>query len=299
MTLPARRFTNDDEAAQHWLAVLRNGSASDRIQAREQLATIFEQRGMFEEATELLISNVHDGVRSADVFRWLARLYRAQGQDMLAMQSAAEAAKYLPPSSPSGFIASPPVEAPPPPGMAIIPPDPTYRAAAAYYPSQPHETQAGQPTPRRNVALIACIAIPLSWLAGIGVGLLFMMTVGIVMAQSSEGGGFVLLVMLTGWVPIAVYWVMTSRSPRHAVRRALITLAVESFALPVAGLVMGILAGVVGAATSTNSDAGGAALLGGIAAGGIMALMLGCVGFTFGILFLVCWIAIRNDSADR
>ena len=299
MTLPARRFSNDDEAAQYWLGVLRNGSDTDRINAREQLADIFEQRGMFEEATELLISNIHDGVRTSDIFRWLARLYRAQGQEMLAMQSAAEAAKYLPPSSPSGHFPPPQTDVPQPLGAAIIPPDPTYRSPAPFYQPSAYDGPASPPAPQRNVPLIVCIALPLSWLAGIGVGLLFMMTAGFIRAPSSSAGGFTLLVLLTSWVPIAVYWVMTSRSPRHVARRALVTLAVESFALPVAGLVMGFLAGIAGAATAPNSDAGGIALLGGIAAGGLMALMLGCVGFTFGILFLVCWVAIRTDSADR
>lgn len=100
MTAPVPRFSSDDEAAQHWLMLLRDGNPDQKIQAREQLATIFERRGMLEEATELLISNIHDGVRSADIFRWLARLYRNQGQEVLAMQAAAEAAKYLdPPAS--------------------------------------------------------------------------------------------------------------------------------------------------------------------------------------------------------
>lgn len=98
MTVPVEPFANDDDAAQYWLNVLRDGDEGQRLHAREQLAAIFERRGMFEEATELLISNIHDGVRSADIFRWLARLYRNQGQEMLAMQAAAEAAKYMPPA---------------------------------------------------------------------------------------------------------------------------------------------------------------------------------------------------------
>ena len=101
MTVPAPRFISDDEAAQHWLMLLRNGSDDQKIQAREQLATIFERRGMAEEATDLLVANVRAGVQNADIFRWLARLYRAQGDEVTAMQAAAEAAKYLPPSTPA------------------------------------------------------------------------------------------------------------------------------------------------------------------------------------------------------
>lgn len=107
MTVPTRRFANDDDAAQHWLILLRDGNDDQKIHAREQLAAIFERRGMYEEATELLIANVHDGVRSADIFRWLARLYRHQGQEVLAMQAAAEAAKYLaPPAAPQALVVS-------------------------------------------------------------------------------------------------------------------------------------------------------------------------------------------------
>jgi hypothetical protein len=77
------------------LEVLRNGSESEKIQAREQLAVIFEQRGMYVEATDLVVSNVRAGVKNADIFRWLARLYRAQGDEVTAMQAAAEATKYM------------------------------------------------------------------------------------------------------------------------------------------------------------------------------------------------------------
>lgn len=85
LALPGKPHTDDSEAAQQWLGLLRHGSRDEKIQAREQLAAIFERKGMLEEATELLISNVHEGVRSADLFRWLARLYRGQGQEVLAM----------------------------------------------------------------------------------------------------------------------------------------------------------------------------------------------------------------------
>lgn len=108
MTMPTRRFANDDEAAQHWLTLLREGDGDQKIAAREQLAAIFERRGMYEEAADLLASNVRDGIRNADIFRWLARLYRAQGDEVTAMQAAAEAAKYMTPP-PAAVYAPPPV----------------------------------------------------------------------------------------------------------------------------------------------------------------------------------------------
>ena len=92
-------YSNDDEAAQAWLGVLRDGTDAQKIQAREHLAAIFERRGMLEEAIDLLVANARAGVRNADIFRRLARLYREQGDEMLSTQAAAEAVKYMPPAT--------------------------------------------------------------------------------------------------------------------------------------------------------------------------------------------------------
>ena len=111
MSAPAPRFANDDQAAQHWLTLLRNGTDVQKIQARERPPPSSSARGMFEEATDLLVSNVRAGVRNADVFRWLARLYRAQGDEVTSMQAAAEAAKYIrvasEPASPTPTLVMP------------------------------------------------------------------------------------------------------------------------------------------------------------------------------------------------
>lgn len=100
-------FENDDQAAQHWLLLLRDGDDDQKITAREQLAAVFERRGMLEEATDLLESNVRDGVRNADIFRWLARLYRNGSDEVRAMQAAAEAAKYIRQAVPAPARAAP------------------------------------------------------------------------------------------------------------------------------------------------------------------------------------------------
>jgi hypothetical protein len=96
MTTPPPSFANEVDEAQYWIRVGRDGTPGQKIEARSALARIFERRGMFEEATELLISNVQNGLQNAEIFRWLARLYRAQGIEVLAMQAAVAAAKYLP-----------------------------------------------------------------------------------------------------------------------------------------------------------------------------------------------------------
>lgn len=103
-------MSGDDAAIQRWLTLLRDGTDAERIEARRQLAAVFEQRGMLDEAVDLLVANIRRGERHADIFRWLARLYRAQGDEDLAMQAAVEAAKHLPP-----LPVLPPPPPPPPP----------------------------------------------------------------------------------------------------------------------------------------------------------------------------------------
>ena len=163
MTAPVPSFANDDQAAQHWLALLRSGTDDQKILAREQLASIFERRGMFEEATDLLVSNVRAGVRNADIFRWLARLYRAQGDEVTAMQAAAEAAKYL-------SFQSPPVVEP----TVIVTPAAPPRPATA-----PMPTRSGS-------ALGGCVAVFITLIVlGIG-GVVVLALIG--MALGGSGG---------------------------------------------------------------------------------------------------------------
>ena len=83
-----------DQQIQRWLEALRDGTESEQIGARRGLAHVFEQRGLFDEAIALLESNVRAGVRNAETFRWLARLYGAQGDEVRASQARAEASKY-------------------------------------------------------------------------------------------------------------------------------------------------------------------------------------------------------------
>ena len=45
---------------------------------RRGLARVFEDRGMLDEAIELLERNVEAGVRGAETLRWLSRLYQAR-----------------------------------------------------------------------------------------------------------------------------------------------------------------------------------------------------------------------------
>jgi hypothetical protein len=84
----------DAEQIERWLAMLRAGTISEKLWARRGLAYVFEQRGMVAEATELLEANVANGGRSPQTLRWLARLYRAQGEFERAVAAEAAASRH-------------------------------------------------------------------------------------------------------------------------------------------------------------------------------------------------------------
>jgi len=83
----------DEQRIERWLDVLRDGDVPDKIAARRGLARVFEQRGMLEEAIELLEHNIDAGVRSAETLRWLSRLYQAQGDEARSLESALSASR--------------------------------------------------------------------------------------------------------------------------------------------------------------------------------------------------------------
>src|SRR3954469_3877072 len=72
-------FANEDDEAQHWLSILRDGDDEQKLEARTGLAAIFERRGMFAEAIALLSRNIQEGERTPANLSWLSRIYRAQG----------------------------------------------------------------------------------------------------------------------------------------------------------------------------------------------------------------------------
>jgi len=84
------------EQIERWLVMLRDGTVVEKIRARRGLAYVFEQRGMVVEATELLERNVASGVNSPETLRWLARLYRVQGDREHAVVAEAEASRRQP-----------------------------------------------------------------------------------------------------------------------------------------------------------------------------------------------------------
>ena len=104
--MPVWPCGDDQQAIARLSSLLQDGDADDRIAAREGLAGLYEQRGEFDRAAELLIMNARSGAGGALLFFWLERLYRAQGDVRLAARAATEAAKYLPPRTAKARIPS-------------------------------------------------------------------------------------------------------------------------------------------------------------------------------------------------
>ncbi len=99
---------SEDDEAQRWLTVLRDGDESQKPAARDGLAGIFERRGMLAEATELLETNARLGADGDNLHVRLASLYRRQGRPDLAQQSIARAAALAHPPDPAVPPAAPP-----------------------------------------------------------------------------------------------------------------------------------------------------------------------------------------------
>jgi hypothetical protein len=72
-------FATEDDEAEYWLTLLRDGDDTQKIAARSRLARIFERRGMHVEATDLITRNIQAGEQTSENYLWLARLYRTQG----------------------------------------------------------------------------------------------------------------------------------------------------------------------------------------------------------------------------
>jgi hypothetical protein len=126
MSNQGRRFANEDDEAQYYLQVLRDGSREEKIEARDRLSFIFERRDMLEEACKLAEGNARVGVRDRAMFTRLSSLYRRLGRHDDADAAMAEAASLLgsaprspaePPSAPA--VRSAPRQTEPPPSQPV------------------------------------------------------------------------------------------------------------------------------------------------------------------------------------
>jgi hypothetical protein len=125
-------------------------------------------------------------------------------------------------------------------------------------------------------------------LGGLIVAILAMMLTGLATAGSSpkgSGGGTVFFLAWAAGIAIAV---MAPHAAK-AWRRLLLTSAVLSFMLPLAGIVF--TGSVVANHTSSGAEAAGAVIGGGLVSG-----FLGFVGFFLGVVFLVIGLLVGRDK---
>jgi hypothetical protein len=114
------RITTPDQA----LEILQSGTEAERITARFYLADIFEQRGMIQEAVELLEGNARAGVSDPRLYTALISHYRTLGRYADADSAMAYAATMMS------------RQAPPVPPAPALPPTPAYSQPYAQ-PAQP------------------------------------------------------------------------------------------------------------------------------------------------------------------
>ncbi len=115
------RFESEDEEAQFYLSVLRDGSNAAKIDARDGLAAIFARRGLFEEAAELYELNVRAGVRTPELFERLSDAYREIGEAGGAEAARAEAQRLR--GTRSAARVGTPGALTPPPASVLGPPE--------------------------------------------------------------------------------------------------------------------------------------------------------------------------------
>lgn len=119
---------------------------------------------------------------------------------------------------------------------------------------------------------------------------LFGMIASFCVGGGDRGGYVGLAAGAVAYVACAVLWVRNSQSTRVVLRRALLTLAVLCFAMPIAGI---ILTNVV---TATAAPGEGVTSF---LAGSIITVAMTCSGFVFGIFFLVAYVALRAEPQAK
>lgn len=96
MASDPNEIASAEEAIDQYLELLRVGTRAEKIQARDMLGRIFEERDQLDEAVECYETNVRHGVRTRSLYQRLASVYERQGRLELASEVRAEIVK-LPP----------------------------------------------------------------------------------------------------------------------------------------------------------------------------------------------------------
>lgn len=130
------------------------------------------------------------------------------------------------------------------------------------------------------------VAIPMAFVAA----LLLNVLVWLVSGASERSATPACMIAATGFGLCAFFWLRNTRSTRQTLRLALLTIAVESFGLALAGFLFlrGQAESELAAATR-SAPVVGAQVVG----------LFGSVGLALGIVCLVLYVAVRTKAAGR
>lgn len=128
-------------------------------------------------------------------------------------------------------------------------------------------------------------------LMGVVAALLLGVIAGLAVGGAERGGQVSLVVAILGFVVFVILWVRHSTDVRTTFRRSLLTVAVESFAMPLAGFVF---SGIMAGQQSSRAAAAGA-----LVGGGIVTTVVSCVGIALGLFCLVLYLALRAEPQPR
>jgi hypothetical protein len=177
--MAAPTFRSEDEEARFCLAVLRDGSGDEKIEARDRLASIFARRGLFGEAAELYELNARAGVRSPELFERLSETYRQIGDSASADAALTEARRLQATRSSGadslsvaqGTAIAPPIPRPPTPSPSTDSPSrsPSETSRLIQFPAPPTERQVPRPPspPDRRQSHQRSVAAPLLVAGGV------------------------------------------------------------------------------------------------------------------------------------
>ncbi|MCC7369424.1 MAG: hypothetical protein IT306_13435 [Chloroflexi bacterium] len=102
---------DDAPTVEHWLALLRDGSAAEQQRARTELGLILEARGFLDEAADAYERNVRDGVTDRRPYDRLAAIARQRGDAEAEARVLRALAEMLAPvGSPGPLAPLPPAE---------------------------------------------------------------------------------------------------------------------------------------------------------------------------------------------
>jgi hypothetical protein len=140
-----------------------------------------------------------------------------------------------------------------------------------------------------RVFIAVLMAIPSAILLGV--------LLGLVVGGGTAGGTLTLWVSLVGIPVLAFFFARHTGRARNAFRRGLITLALESFCLPLVGLVFTVIVGGKSIAQqSSNAAVAGAAIGTGLAGAALLAVGV-ALAIAIGVPCLILYFVVKPAPA--